>query len=202
MPNITKFNAYKKVLNNYQEAIDKLNERPLAFGEPAVVAYYYPSVDDENKVIKLLLGVGSINGEIALFDQTGVSKENEPIVVTKPEDDPIHTPDSEDNENESIYFGVDEDGNDPNLTYKDSILFENNEGHVQKIVTVVEEKEYIMFAIPSNMSPIVFNVGGNENDFEDINEVVSIEGKEYKLYRTNSQYNIGDHFIQVTIRRV
>ena len=68
MANITKFNAYKKIAKSYFDAVDILENRPLVLGEPAVVPYWDPSEDDENRVIKLLMGVGSIDGQIEIIN--------------------------------------------------------------------------------------------------------------------------------------
>ena len=67
MSNITKFNAYKRIAKNYLDAVNILNERPLVLGEPAVVPFYYPSEDDPDRIIKLVIGVGSINGQIEIL---------------------------------------------------------------------------------------------------------------------------------------
>lgn len=68
MSNITKFNAYKRIAKSYFDALDILNERPLVLGEPACVPYYYPSEDDPGRIIKLLMGVGSINGQVEIIN--------------------------------------------------------------------------------------------------------------------------------------
>jgi len=67
MSNITKFNAYKRIAKNYFDAVDILNERPLVLGEPACVPFYYPCDDDPDRIIKLLMGVGSINGQVEIL---------------------------------------------------------------------------------------------------------------------------------------
>ena len=71
MANIDKFNAYKKIAKNYFDAANILSNKPLVLGEPAVVPYYSPSEDDEDRVIKLLMGVGSINGAVEIINSSG-----------------------------------------------------------------------------------------------------------------------------------
>ena len=68
MSNISKFNAYKKIAKSYFDAVDILDSKPLVLGEPAVVPYWDPSEDDENRVIRLLMGVGSIDGKVDIIN--------------------------------------------------------------------------------------------------------------------------------------
>lgn len=71
MANIEKFNAYKKIAKSYFDAVDILDNKPLVLGEPAVVPYWDPSEDSENRVIKLLMGVGSIDGNVEIINGGG-----------------------------------------------------------------------------------------------------------------------------------
>ena len=61
--NLTKYDAYRHIADNYDDAVRILKEKHLALGEPAVVSFYYPSKDDDNRQIMTMLGIGSMNGE-------------------------------------------------------------------------------------------------------------------------------------------
>jgi hypothetical protein len=65
--NLNKVKAYKKVAKNYYAAVGILNEKKLAFGEPAVVPFYYPDESDLDRKIKLAVGYGSINGGVEVL---------------------------------------------------------------------------------------------------------------------------------------
>lgn len=93
--NLNKVKAYKKVAKNYYEAVDILNRKKLAFGEPAVVSFYYPDESDLDRVIKLAIGYGSINGGVEILSninndsstridnaQVEINKDGEKQVVT------------------------------------------------------------------------------------------------------------------------
>lgn len=61
--NLTKYDAYRHIADNYDDAVRILKEKHLALGEPAVVSFYYPDKDDDNRQIMTMLGIGSMNGE-------------------------------------------------------------------------------------------------------------------------------------------
>ena len=65
--NLNKVKAYKRVAKNYYAAVGILNEKKLAFGEPAVVPFYYPDESDLDRKIKLAVGYGSINGGVEVI---------------------------------------------------------------------------------------------------------------------------------------
>ena len=65
--NLNKVKAYKRVAKNYYAAVGILNEKKLAFGEPAVVPFYYPDESDLDRKIKLAVGYGSINGGVEIM---------------------------------------------------------------------------------------------------------------------------------------
>jgi hypothetical protein len=64
---LNKVKAYKRVAKNYYEAVGILNDKKLAFGEPAVVPFYYPDKSDLDRVIRLAVGYGSINGGVEIL---------------------------------------------------------------------------------------------------------------------------------------
>lgn len=70
-----KFNAYRRVANDLNEAMEIIGSRKLAFGEPACVMYSYPdsSNPEENR---MLVGIGGLDGSI--FYTTLLSKPIEP----------------------------------------------------------------------------------------------------------------------------
>jgi len=63
---LSKYNAYTEIASNYEAARDILFQKKLALGEPATVSFYYPDRDSdpEVRVVKTMLGIGSINGTI------------------------------------------------------------------------------------------------------------------------------------------
>ena len=68
--NFNKYNAYRLVADDYTAAVDIMKSKKLGFGEPAVVPFYYPDKNDENRKIRLMLGLGSIDGNIEIFVNT------------------------------------------------------------------------------------------------------------------------------------
>lgn len=88
MADITKFNAYKYVAKSYFDAVDILNNKPLVLGEPAVVPFYYPREDDPDRIIKLLMGVGSINGQVEILNNINYDSS------TRIDDDTIYNSDA------------------------------------------------------------------------------------------------------------
>ena len=60
--NSFKFNAYREIAYDLEDAISKIEERKLAFGEPSCVLYNYPNGDNAEKRM-MLMGVGGLNGE-------------------------------------------------------------------------------------------------------------------------------------------
>lgn len=64
--NLNKAAAYKKIERDFYAAVEILNNRNLAFGEPAVVPYYHPNADYEDREIRLAIGYGSLNGEVEI----------------------------------------------------------------------------------------------------------------------------------------
>lgn len=64
---LNKVKAYKKVAKNYYDAVGILNAKKLAFGEPAVVPFYHPDESDLDRVIRLAVGYGSINGGVEIL---------------------------------------------------------------------------------------------------------------------------------------
>lgn len=65
--NISKFNAYRTVADDFVAAEEIMKNKKLAYGEPAVVPFYYPNKDDENRLVKLMFGIGSIDGNVEIF---------------------------------------------------------------------------------------------------------------------------------------
>lgn len=68
MPNLNKYKAYKNIADNYDQALDLVRDKRPVLGEPVVVPYYSPDVDDPDKRISILFAVGSLNGEFAVFE--------------------------------------------------------------------------------------------------------------------------------------
>lgn len=61
---ILKYNAYREVASNYEAARDIIYQLKPAYGETAIVPFFYPDRTDPNKTIQLLMGVGSLNGNV------------------------------------------------------------------------------------------------------------------------------------------
>ena len=68
MQNLNKYKAYKKIADNYNQALDLVKDKLPVLGEPVVVPYYSPDVDDPDRRISMLFAVGSLNGEIKVFE--------------------------------------------------------------------------------------------------------------------------------------
>ena len=54
-----KFTAYKKIADSFEQAKDLIEKKKPVLGEPIVVPFYYPSLEDENKTIELAFGIGA-----------------------------------------------------------------------------------------------------------------------------------------------
>lgn len=68
MQNLNKYKAYKNIADNYNQALDLVREKRPVLGEPVVVPYYSPDVDDPDRRISILFAIGSLNGEFAVFE--------------------------------------------------------------------------------------------------------------------------------------
>lgn len=65
--NLSKYTAYKEIASNYDEARALLESKKLAYGEGAVVSFYFPGRSAEVKTIEQMLGVGGIDGNIMIY---------------------------------------------------------------------------------------------------------------------------------------
>lgn len=65
--NLSKYTAYKEIASNYDEARALLESKKLAYGEGAVVSFYFPGRSAEVKSIEQMLGVGGIDGNIMVY---------------------------------------------------------------------------------------------------------------------------------------
>ena len=70
--NLNKAKAYKKVVGSFDEAVDILNSKKLAFGEPAVVPFYYP---EDSSSIRLAIGYGSLNGGVEIVSSVNIPQD-------------------------------------------------------------------------------------------------------------------------------
>ena len=68
MPNLNKYKAYKNIADNYNQALDLVRDKRPVLGEPVVVPYYSPGIDDPDRRISILFAIGSLNGEFAVFE--------------------------------------------------------------------------------------------------------------------------------------
>ena len=68
MQNLNKYKAYKNIADNYNQALDLVREKRPVLGEPVVVPYYSPDVNDPDRRISILFAIGSLNGEFAVFE--------------------------------------------------------------------------------------------------------------------------------------
>ena len=59
-----KFNAYREVATNYEVARDIIYQKRLAYGEAAIVPYYYPDRSSEDKKVQNLVGIGALDGDV------------------------------------------------------------------------------------------------------------------------------------------
>ena len=65
--NLSKYTAYKEIASNYDEARALLESKKLAYGEGAVVSFYFPGRSAEVKTIEQMLGIGGIDGNIMIY---------------------------------------------------------------------------------------------------------------------------------------
>lgn len=84
--NMNKQTAYKEIVANYDAARTLLYERKLAYGESAIVPFYYPDRTSPVKTVELMEGVGSVNGEILInCNVLGSNVKADDSVVTVPD---------------------------------------------------------------------------------------------------------------------
>lgn len=62
---LLKFIAYRKIANNFEEAVELIISKKLVLGEPIVVPFYYthkaidPETGEPRKTLELVFGIGS-----------------------------------------------------------------------------------------------------------------------------------------------
>lgn len=62
---LLKFIAYRKIANNFEEAVELIINKKLVLGEPIVVPFYYthkaidPETGEPRKTLELVFGIGS-----------------------------------------------------------------------------------------------------------------------------------------------
>ena len=83
--NLLKFNAYIKVVDSLEAAINVIKMKRLAYGEPCVVTYKTSSsVDNSDEIIKrVLFGIGSMNPDEPYFFNIEYDSDGKPVEQTE-----------------------------------------------------------------------------------------------------------------------
>lgn len=83
--NLLKFNAYIKVVDSLEAAIDVIKKKRLAYGEPCVVTYRTsPSAESSGRISKrVLFGIGSMDSSDPYFFNVEYGKDGKPIEQTE-----------------------------------------------------------------------------------------------------------------------
>ena len=83
--NLLKFNAYIKVVDSLEAAIDVIKKKRLAYGEPCVVTYRTsPSAESSGRISKrVLFGIGSLDSSDPYFFNVEYDKDGKPIGQTE-----------------------------------------------------------------------------------------------------------------------
>lgn len=83
--NLLKFNAYIKVVDSLEAAIDVIKKKRLAYGEPCVVTYRTsPSAESSGRISKrVLFGIGSMDSSDPYFFNVEYDKDGKPIEQTE-----------------------------------------------------------------------------------------------------------------------
>lgn len=83
--NLLKFNAYIKVVDSLEAAIDVIKKKRLAYGEPCVVTYRIsPSAESSGRISKrVLFGIGSLDSSDPYFFNVEYDKDGKPIEQTE-----------------------------------------------------------------------------------------------------------------------
>ena len=83
--NLLKFNAYIKVVDSLEAAIDVIKKKRLAYGEPCVVTYRTsPSAESSGRISKrVLFGIGSLDSSDPYFFNVEYDKDGKPIEQTE-----------------------------------------------------------------------------------------------------------------------
>ena len=83
--NLLKFNAYIKVVDSLEAAIDVIKKKRLAYGEPCVVTYRIsPSAESSGRISKrVLFGIGSLDSSDPYFFNVEYDKDGKPVEQTE-----------------------------------------------------------------------------------------------------------------------
>lgn len=83
--NLLKFNAYIKVVDSLEAAIDVIKKKRLAYGEPCVVTYRTsPSTESSGRISKrVLFGIGSLDSSDPYFFNVEYDKDGKPVEQTE-----------------------------------------------------------------------------------------------------------------------
>lgn len=83
--NLLKFNAYIKVVDSLEAAIDVIKKKRLAYGEPCVVTYRTsPSAESSGRISKrVLFGIGSLDSSDPYFFNVEYDKDGKPVEQTE-----------------------------------------------------------------------------------------------------------------------
>ena len=83
--NLLKFNAYIKVVDSLEAAIDVIKKKRLAYGEPCVVTYRTsPSAESSDGISKrVLFGIGSMDPSDPYFFNVEYDKDGKPVEQTE-----------------------------------------------------------------------------------------------------------------------
>jgi hypothetical protein len=83
--NLLKFNAYIKVVDSLEAAIDVIKKKRLAYGEPCIVTYKTtPSTENPDGITKrVLFGIGSMDPKEPYFFNVEYGSDGKPIEQTE-----------------------------------------------------------------------------------------------------------------------
>ena len=166
MPSINKFAAYKNIEPSYTSAVRKLLEKGLVLGEPAVVPYYTDSV---TKNVRLVLGIGSLNGLVEIF--TGTTADASTAFVAK------------------IYYGA---GHDYIAVMQNSIV--SSTPYMTYNITVESDGDRIFVGFPAYMQDVRFEINGQITPTEKI--MATIDGVEYVIHATLEAFSAGQYVVR------
>ena len=167
MPNLNKYKAYKHIAENYGSAIDILMSQNLVLGEGAVVPYYKDSI---SKDVKLLLGIGSLNGNVEIFGGITSDTSNGYVSI--------------------IYYGS---GTDTIAVMQNST--ESTTPFMSYSIETVEDGSFVYLAVPSTMPSLRFEL---DNVISPTTQTeTSINGVPYVIYSTVETVSAGHHLLRV-----
>lgn len=169
MPNLNKYTAYKNIAKNYDEAVSMMLNKPLVLGESAVVPFYYG--DGESKNIRLLFGIGSLNGSVEIIN--GLLS------------------DSSNNTTATIRYGAGQSVDDIHWS-----TVQSTTPFMEYGITVENDGDYMFIVVPVSMPVGKMAVNGENVVYH--TKIIDMDGAPCTLYISDDPYRTGRYSVTLS----